>query len=124
MAVITDNIANFLDVVDLIPQLYDPEENKFNVLSEIEIRSLITRTDARLKSELKPYYGSTLTTSAPYATAPVPRFGNTASGNLLLQNAAGTETLTVSSSLSNTQVYTVTFTSATAFSVSRLDTEK
>lgn len=118
MAVITDNIANFLDVVDLIPQLYDPEENKFNVLSEIEIRSLITRTDARLKSELKPYYGSTLTTSAPYATAPVPRFGNTASGNLLLQNAAGTETLTVSSSLSNTQVYTVTFTSATAFSVS------
>ena len=40
MAVITDNIANFLDVVDLIPQLYDPEENKFNVLSEIEIRSL------------------------------------------------------------------------------------
>jgi len=118
MAVTTDNIANFLDIVDLIPQLYDAEESSFNVLSEIELRSIITRTDARLKSELKPYYGSTLTTSAPYATTPVPRFGNTQTGNLLLKNAAGTETLTVSSSLSNTQVYTVTFTSATAFSVS------
>ncbi len=118
MAVTTDNISNFLDVVDLIPQLYDPEENKFNVLSEIEIRSLITRTDTRLKNELRPYYGSTLTTSTPYATSPVPRFGNTQTGNLLLENAAGTETLTVSSSLSNTQVYTITFTSTTAFSVS------
>jgi len=117
MAVTTDNISNFLDVVDLIPQLYDPEENKFNVLSEIEIRSLITRTDTRLKNELRPYYGSTLTTSTPYATSPIPRFGNTQTGNLLLENAAGTETLTVSSSLSNTQVYTITFTSATAFSV-------
>ena len=118
MAVTTDNIANFLDIVDLIPQLYDAEESSFNVLSEIELRSIITRTDARLKSELKPYYGGTLTTSAPYATTPVPRFGNTQTGNLLLQNAAGTETLTVSSSLSNTQVYTITFTSTSAFSVS------
>lgn len=117
MAVTNNNIANFLDVVDLIPQLYDPEENKFNVLTPEEIRSLITRTDARLKMDLKPYYGSSLTTSSPYATTPIARFGNSASGKLLLANAAGTETLTVSSSLANTQVYTITFTSSTAFSV-------
>ena len=118
MAVTNDNIANFLDIVDLIPQLYDAEESSFNVLSEIELRSLITRTDSRLRMELKPYYSGTLTTSTPYATPPVPRFGNTQTGNLLLQNPAGSSTLTVSSSLTATQVYTITFTSATAFSVS------
>jgi len=117
MAVKNDNIANFLDVVDLIPQLYDAEESAFNVLSEIELRSIITRTDSRLRMELKPYYGSSLTTSVPYATASIPRFGNTASGNLLLQNPAGSTTLTVSASLTATQVYTITFTSATAYTV-------
>jgi len=44
MAVTTNNISNFLDVVDLIPQLYDPEENKFNVITPEEIRSLINDT--------------------------------------------------------------------------------
>ena len=117
MAITTQNISNFLDVVDLIPQLYDPEENKFNVLTENEIRSIITRTDARLSSELRPYYGADLTTSAPYATTPIPRFGNSEDGNILLTNAAGSATLTVSSSLSATQVYTVKFTSATAYTV-------
>jgi hypothetical protein len=39
MAVTTNNIANFLDIVDLIPQLYDAEESSFNVLSEIELRN-------------------------------------------------------------------------------------
>ena len=117
MAITNQNISNFLDVVDLIPQLYDPEENKFNVLTENEIRSIITRTDSRLKAELRPYYGSDLTTSAPYATTPIPRFGNSEDGNILLANAAGTATLTVSSSLSATQVYTVKFTSGTAYTV-------
>lgn len=117
MAVTNSNISNFLDVVDLIPQLYDPEENKFNVLSREEIRSLITRTDARLKMELKPYYGSDLKTSVPYATTPIARFGNSESGTILLQNAAGSATLTVASTLTTTQVYQLKFTSATAYTV-------
>tara|TARA_R110000851_G_scaffold73733_3_gene162618 strand:- start:1174 stop:1947 length:774 start_codon:yes stop_codon:yes gene_type:complete len=117
MAVTITNISNFLDVVDLIPQLYDPEENKFNVLSQEEIRSIITRTDSRLKSELKPLYGSNLTTSVPYTTTPIARFGNSESGTILLQNAAGTSTLTVAATLTSTQVYKIKFTSGTAFTV-------
>ena len=116
MAITTNNISNYLDVVDLIPQLYDTEENKFNVLTEEEIRSIITRTDSRLKMELRPYYGSDLSTSVPYATTPIARFGNSENGKILLTNAAGSATLTVAAGV-NTQVYRLKCTSATAYTV-------
>jgi len=116
MAIKNDAISTYLDIVDLIPQLYDDEDQNFPVLAPAAIREIIIRNDAQLRSALRPYFGSTLSTETPYAVTPIARYGNSAAGRLLLTN--GTNDITVSTGASiYSQVYKITFTSATAFSV-------
>ena len=94
MAIKQDAICNYLDIVDLVPQLYDDEDQNFPVLSPEQIRELVIRNDAQLRAELRPYYGDSLSTTSPYAVTPVARFGNSANGKLLITN--GTNDIAVS----------------------------
>ena len=115
MAIKQDAISTYLDIVDLVPQLYDDEDQSFPVLAPEQMRELIIRSDAQLRGELRPSYGSDLSTSVPYAVTPIARFGNSANGKLLLTD--GTNSISVSTGASvYTQVYKFKFTSATAFS--------
>ena len=86
MAIKQDAICNYLDVVDLVPQLYDDEDQSFPVLSPEQIREMVIRNDAQLRAELRPYYGDSISTTSPYAVTPVARYGNSANGKLLLTN--------------------------------------
>ena len=115
MAIKQDAICTYLDVVGLVPQLYDDEDQNFPVLSPEQIREMVIRNDAQLRAELRPYYGDSISTTTPYAVTPVARYGNSANGKLLLTN--GTTDIAVSTGATiYTQVYKFTFTSATAFS--------
>jgi hypothetical protein len=114
MAIKQDAISNYLDTVDLVPQLYDDEDQNFPVLSPEQIRELIIRNDAQLRGELRPFYGDSISTTTPYAVTPIARYGNSSAGKLLLTN--GTNDIAVSTGASiYTQVYKLTFTSTTAF---------
>lgn len=116
MAIKQDAICTYLDVVDLVPQLYDDEDQNFPVLSPEAIREMIIRNDSQLRGELRPYFGDSISTTTPYAVTPIARYGNSAAGKLLLTN--GTNDITVSTGASiYTQVYKISFTSTTAFSV-------
>ena len=115
MAIKQDAMSNYLDTVDLVPQLYDDEDQNFPVLSPAQIRELIIRNDSQLRGELRPYFGDSLSITTPYAVTPIARYGNSAAGRLLLTN--GTSDIVVSTGASiYTQVYKITFTSTTAFS--------
>lgn len=106
---ILQTISTYLDIVDLIPQLYDEEEQDFTVLNVPRIRECILRNDRQLLSQLKPYFGSNLTVT-PRVTQSVPRFGNSGDGVLRPMNPTGTKTLSVDTSKAvYSQVYQITF---------------
>ncbi len=115
MATKKESISVYLDIVSLIPQLYDDESFALTVMSKQEIRDLIVRNDQQLRSELAPFYGTSLS-GTPNISTPIPRYGNTESGVLLVTD--GTNDLTISEgSTVYSQVYEIKFTSSTAFSV-------
>ena len=111
----SETLSTYLDVIDLIPQLYDEEEENYPVVSPQKIRNVIGRNDFQIKSQLKNYYGADLT-STPRLTQPTPKRGYTALGQLLLTD--GTNDVSVTNSISvKTQVYRILFTSPTVFEV-------
>ena len=112
MTLSIEPISTFMDIVGLIPQLYDKDEKEF-VYSIPLIKSYIIINDSQLRSQLKEYVGTDLTTT-PRPGTPLPREGNQGKGTLLLTD--GTELLSVlDDSGVYSQVYTITFTSDKAF---------
>lgn len=98
------------DVVDLIPQLYDSDADTFPVKSLAELRLYVQRTDGRVRSALKRLYGTDLTVSVtPWAQVPIPKGKNTGTG-VLLEATANSAALT--------EVWSLTFSSATAYAFS------
>jgi hypothetical protein len=108
-----ETLSTYLDVVDLIPQLYDEEDENFPVVTPQKIRDIIWKNDSQLRSQLKNYYGADLT-STPRLGTPHPSRGYT--GTAQLSGSDGVVDMTVSDDPGvETQVYKFTFTSATAF---------
>jgi len=109
-----ETLSTYLDVVDLIPQLYDEEDENFPVLSPQKIRDIIWKNDAQLRSQLKNYYGPDLT-STPRLGTPHPGRGYTGTAQLSGSEPGGEEITIADNTAVETQVYKFTFTSATAF---------
>ena len=108
-----ETLSTYLDVVDLIPQLYDEEDGNFPVVTPQKIRDIIWKNDSQLRSQLKNYYGADLT-STPRLGTPHPSRGYT--GTAQLSGSDGVVDMTVSDDSGvETQVYKFTFTSATAY---------
>ena len=113
MASSLETLSTYLDVVDLIPQLYDEEDGNFPVVTPQKIRDIIWKNDSQLRSQLKNYYGADLT-STPRLGTPHPSRGYT--GTAQLSGSDGVVDMTVSDDSGvETQVYKFTFTSATAY---------
>ena len=105
----TQLLCTELDVIDLAPQLYQSgEANEYPVKSLAQIRSIILTTDGQIRSALRQLYGSTLTIT-PYAASPEAKSTNTGTG-VLSDATIGTSAIT--------ELWTITFSSTTAFSVS------
>jgi len=117
---VLEAISTYLDIVDLIPQLFDDEAKEFNVLDPQQIRAFILRNDSQLRGQLELHYGTDLT-ETPRVDQPAPPspIYNQGAGTLLLQDATGANKLTVleASELLFSQVYRLEFTSDTAFDV-------
>ena len=110
-----ETLSTYLDVIDLIPQLYDEEDENYPVVTPQKMRNIIWRNDAQIRGQLKNYYGVDLT-STPRVAQPTPKRGYTALAELLLTD--GTNEIGVTNSTSvKTQVYKILFTSPTAFEV-------
>ena len=115
MASNIETMSTYLDIVDLIPQLYDEEDTNYPVITPQKMRQLIWQNDAQVRSQLKNYYGTDLT-STPRVVQPVPKRGYTGSAELLLTD--GTNSITIADNTAvKTQIYTLTFSSASAFDV-------
>jgi hypothetical protein len=113
MASSLETLSTYLDVVDLIPQLYDEEDENFPVVTPQKIRDIIWKNDSQLRAQLKNYYGADLT-STPRLGTPHPSRGYT--GTAQLSGSDGVVDMTVSDDSGvETQVYKFTFTSATAY---------
>jgi hypothetical protein len=107
------------DLVSLVHQFYDNTQAtaaaKWVVKSQAELRRVIAVTDGQIRSALRQPYGSTLTTT-PYALPPldtVPGVATPNTGTGVLADSG----ITVGAS-AITELWTVSFSSATAFSVS------
>ena len=96
-------------MIDLIPQLYDESSDTYPIKSLIEIRNYILTSDGVIRSKLKRVYGSDLTTT-PWSKIPEPNPNN--GGDAILSPF-----ITVSSD-AITEVWTLTFTSSTEFTIS------
>lgn len=94
------------DIVDIIPELFD-SDNESWVRTKTEIRNAIYTQDGALRSALRLQYGTDLTCT-PWGTFPKPNSSNTGDGVL--------SEITVAA-LAITEVWTLTFTSTTAFTI-------
>lgn len=98
-----------MDVIDKVPQLYESGTSpEYPVRSLAQIRRTIYSTDGQLRSLLRNLYGNDLTITS-WADVPEPKDVNTGSGGL-------TEATASASAI--TELWTVTYTSSSAFSVS------
>ena len=112
-------IATVLDVVALIPQLYDEEDNAFNIRTSGEIRESINRGDGQLRGQLKTRFPEDLTMT-PYAAIPIRGFEQRGEDQrLLYRSPDNTKILIVldDDDLSVSQAYTITFTDPTSFGI-------
>lgn len=97
------------DVIDRIPQLYESgASSEYPVRSLAQIRRTIYQTDGQLRSMLRVLYGATLTITS-WADVPEPKDVNTGTGSL---------TEATASAAAITELWTLTFSSSTAFSAS------
>jgi hypothetical protein len=105
----TQLLCTELDVTDLAPQLYQSgESNEYPVLSLAQVRAQVAKTDGQIRSALRQLYGSDLTIS-PWAASPEAKSTNTGTG-VLSDATIGASAIT--------ELWTITFSSTTAFSVS------
>jgi len=96
------------DVIDRIPQLYESgASNEYPVRGLAQIRRTIYQTDGQLRSMLRVLYGDSLTITS-WADVPEPKDVNTGGGGL---------TQATASAAAITELWTVTYTSTSAFSV-------
>ena len=108
-----ETICTIKDVRDLLPQIYDNEDNVY-VIPESRIRNSILVSNGELRGHLRLYYGTDLT-DTPWASIPEPDIDNNASsGSLLLGD--GTNEITAASTAVS-QLWTITFSDATTFTV-------
>lgn len=106
-------ICTIKDVRDLLPQLYDDEDNVY-VIPESRIRNSILVSNGELRGHLNLYYGTDLT-DTPWSSIPEPDEDNdSSSGSLLISD--GTDEITAASTAVS-QLWTITFSDATTFAV-------
>ena len=116
---VQEAISTYIDIVDLIPQLTDPDQSDpFTVLKPLQIRAMILRNDSQLRSQLELMYGANLAIT-PRVHQPTPDDENTGDAVLLAVDATGANEITVleSSEVLFSQVYKFLFSDATTFTV-------
>lgn len=109
-------ISTYLDIVKLFPQLYDTDVQKW-MKSPTVIRATIMDTDNTLRTQLRKYAPADMTTT-PRVMIPIGGPNNEGEGTLLIVNPTTANLLTISEATAvYSQVYKITFTSATEFIV-------
>lgn len=110
-----DLLCTEFDIIDKIPQLWNDQDSVYKPRSLRDIQNIIIESDGMLRAALRQLYGADLTSGiTPWAKFPealtAPRVENTGSGVL-------SPKMTISAS-AITELWTLTFSSATAYAFS------
>jgi hypothetical protein len=111
-------LCTVFDVVDKIPQLYDKDDDVYAPLTLVNMRNVILESDGRLRSALRRWYGTDLTSGiTPWAKIPErKRLGRFSDANDNTSDAELLPWITVGAS-AITELWTLTFTSTTAYTI-------
>jgi len=113
--------STYRDIIDLIPQLYESDEDTadsiavnsvYPLVNPNRMRNFILKADGRIKAVLKEVYGNDLTI-IPFYTIPEANYNNSGSGDLAYTDTAGTGLKLTTTC--ETQVWRFRFTDSTNF---------